>query len=69
MSRPNQQTDETMKLTDAAEALGVSDRTIRRRMADGSLPAFRVGPRLLRVRRSDVEALLVPLPSAATTGK
>ena len=54
---------ERISLQVAAEILGVSVDTVRRRIADGSLPAERIGPRLLRVRRADVEALLAPVPT------
>ncbi len=49
----------------AAELIGVTHYTIRRRIADGDLPAWRFGPRTLRVRRNDVLALLRPVPSAS----
>lgn len=48
-------------ITDAAEYLGVSEMTIRRRISDGSLPAERMGPKLLRVKWSDLDALLQPV--------
>jgi excisionase family DNA binding protein len=38
----------------AADALGVSYNTIRRRIADGSLRAYRVGPRVIRVDRDSL---------------
>ncbi|WP_166390344.1 helix-turn-helix transcriptional regulator [Nocardioides ochotonae] len=53
---------ERISLREAAAELGVSVDTIRRRIADGTLPAERIGPRLLRVRRSDVEAIARPVP-------
>lgn len=34
---------------DAAQRLGISEQTLRRRIADGSVVAKRFGPRLLRV--------------------
>ncbi|WP_441958027.1 helix-turn-helix domain-containing protein [Mycolicibacterium houstonense] len=40
----------------SASYLNVTDRTCRRYVARGLLPARRVGPRLLRVRLSDLEA-------------
>lgn len=39
---------------DAAELAGVHPATIRRRVADGTLPAKRLGPRLIRIKRSDL---------------
>jgi excisionase family DNA binding protein len=48
----------------AASRLSVDKRTIRRRIADGVLPAYTVaGTRTVRVRESDVEALLQPVPT------
>lgn len=50
-----------VSLQEAADILGVSTKTIRRYIADGSLPAERIQSRLLRVLRSDVEGLLQPV--------
>ena len=48
----------------AAEILGVTDRTIRTYIADGRLTAYRIrGSRAIRVRRSDVLALLEQVPT------
>lgn len=50
---------------EAAEYLGVTDRTIRNYVARGDLPAARVrGSRLIRIAQSDLDALLGPIPSA-----
>ena len=46
---------------DAADMLGVSVDTIRRRIADGSIRGFRVG-RAIRVCETDVWALARPIP-------
>lgn len=49
---------------EAAEYLGVTDRTIRNYIARGDLPGYRVrGSRLVRLRLSDVDALLRPIPT------
>lgn len=45
----------------AAEYLGVSKDTVRRRIADGTLRAERIGPRLIRIRQADLDALGTPL--------
>ena len=50
-------------LAQAATRAGMSVRTLRRRVADGSLPAYRTGPRMIRVRTSDVDRLMRPIPS------
>lgn len=44
-----------LSLTDAARLTRISRSTIRRAVADGSLPAYRVGNRY-RVRVTDLEA-------------
>lgn len=48
----------------AADMLAVHPRTIRRYIAAGDLPAYRIGTRHIRVRTSDVDALLTPIPTA-----
>jgi excisionase family DNA binding protein len=42
----------------------VSTKTIRRRILDGSLPAHRMGPRLLRIDSADLDKLFTPVPAA-----
>ncbi len=50
---------------EAARQYNVSTKSIRRRVADGSITAYRVGPRLIRLDLDEVEAaLLVPIPAA-----
>lgn len=48
-------------IPEAAEALGVSSKTIRRRIADGSINARKFGPRLIRVEMSSLEDFGRPL--------
>lgn len=54
----------TEALADAAVRAGVSVKTLRRRIADGTVGAYRVGPRLIRVNVADVDALFRPIPNA-----
>ena len=49
----------------AAEARGVSSRTIRRYIAAGLLPAVRFGPRLVRIDPADLDLHGRMVPSAA----
>jgi excisionase family DNA binding protein len=51
----------------AAQRLNVNPRTIRRRIADGSLTGYRVGGgRSIRVESAEVdESLLKPIPTGA----
>lgn len=49
---------------EAADYLGVSERTVRNYIARGLLPASRVrSSRLIRIRRTDLEAMLSPVPT------
>lgn len=51
-------------LTEAADRTGLSVRTLRRRIAAGMLPAYRCGPRVLRVVAADVDRMMVRVPTA-----
>jgi len=51
-------------IADAAEFAGVNPRTIRRRIADGTLIGYRMGPRLIRIDLNELDALLRPIPTA-----
>jgi excisionase family DNA binding protein len=53
-----------VSLSTAAEILGISVHTLRRRIAAGELPAFSKGRRIIRVRVGDLEKLLRRVPSA-----
>ncbi len=54
------------KIADAAKRTGVSTKTIRRRIADGTLTGYRFGPHLIRLDPAEVDALLRPIPSAGS---
>ncbi|MCV7317265.1 helix-turn-helix domain-containing protein [Mycolicibacillus parakoreensis] len=43
-----------------ADLFGCCEKTVRRYIAQGLLPAHRLGPRFLRIYRDDAEALLMP---------
>lgn len=55
-----------LSIAEAATTLNVSTKTIRRYIASGQLTAYRVGPRLLRLDRDQVAALLHPIPTASS---
>ncbi|MEO3939197.1 excisionase family DNA-binding protein [Dermatophilaceae bacterium Soc4.6] len=48
-------------IAQAADRIGVSQRTLRRRIADGSLRAYRLGPRIIRLNATEVDDLMVPV--------
>jgi len=50
-----------LTVADAATRLGVDHKTIRRMITRGDLPARRVGPRLIRIRTVDLDAIGSPL--------
>ena len=56
----------SISLSTAADILGISFHTLRRRISAGELPAFRTGRRIIRVRVTDLERLLrrVPAPGS-----
>lgn len=47
----------------AAEYADVHPITLRRWISAGRLPAFRVGPRLLKIDLNDLDAMLRPIPT------
>jgi excisionase family DNA binding protein len=57
-----------LTVTEAADELNVTERFIRKLIAEGNLDAVRVGTRLVRIRRTDLEALLHPVLSPQQRG-
>lgn len=49
----------------AGDALGLTPHSVRRLIAQGDLPAYRIGRRQIRVRVEDVTALLVRIPTGS----
>lgn len=56
---------QALDLVRAAEYLGVSVQSVRRRIKSGDLPAHRVGPRSVRVYVDDLDKLRRPITSDA----
>jgi excisionase family DNA binding protein len=52
---------ELLTVAEAAERLRVTTRFIRMLIAEGRLPAMRLGRRSIRLRRDDVDDLLRPI--------
>lgn len=53
-----------VSLDEAAEMMSLSTRTIRRRISDGTIPAYQCGRRAIRIRLDDLEAALRRIPAA-----
>jgi excisionase family DNA binding protein len=53
-----------LSLDEAAEIMSLSARTIRRRISDGTIPAYQCGRRPIRIRLDELEAALRRIPSA-----
>jgi excisionase family DNA binding protein len=53
-----------LSVTEAADYLNVTVRCIQKMIADGRLPAYKLGPRVVRLRRADIESALQPYGSA-----
>lgn len=55
--------NELLTLGKCAEEVPCHVNTIRNKVASGELPAVRIGARIIRVRRADLEALFTPYKS------
>jgi excisionase family DNA binding protein len=59
--------DDYISVQEAADDLKVAKSTVRRWIASGDLPAYRVGKRKIALKRADVAALITP--ARGYTGK
>ena len=57
-----------LSLEEAARVMSLSTRTIRRRISDGTIPAYQCGRRPIRIRLDELEAALRRIPSARWSG-
>lgn len=51
--------NDLIKLREAAEILGIHVNTVRNLIKSGQLPVYRLGTKLLRLKKTEVLALLV----------
>lgn len=52
-----------VSVNQAAEYTSVNPRTIRRRIADGTLTGYRLGSKMIRVDLNELDASLTPIPT------
>lgn len=55
-------------LSDAAECLSVTERTVRNYIARGELTGYRIGARAIRIDQRELDGLLKPIPTVGTAG-
>ena len=58
-----------LTVTQAADELAVTERFIRKLIADGQLRAVKVGARVVRIRRADLDDLLRPVRVVPRLGR
>lgn len=63
---PTVNSNEYITIPCAAKRAQVTTRTLRSWVASGLLPAYRIGPRVLRIMVADLEAIIKPVNSGAT---
>ena len=51
-----------VSIEQASNYTGLSVKTLRRRISDGTLTGYRAGPKLVRVDLNEVDAMLTPIP-------
>lgn len=61
------QDNDLLSVAEAARLLRVSPATIKRWLKDGRLPAYHLGPRYIRIRRSELTRVLTPLQREGVT--
>lgn len=58
MAKPSLLFDDALTVAEAQHKARVTERTIRRWIAQGLLPAYRVGPRRILINSADLDALV-----------
>ena len=53
-------------INEAADYLGVTERTIRTMISDGRLTGYRMGNRFIRLNLDEIDAAMVPFGGAAS---
>jgi excisionase family DNA binding protein len=58
--------DEWLTVPQACAEMKVGQRTLRRWIAEGRLPAYRMGDSLIRIKASDLDGMYQAIPTAGT---
>lgn len=66
LARPHAPTDPMLSIAAVAAELGEHTATTRRRVQRGELPAYRLGPKTIRIRRSDLDRFKYGKPVTPT---
>jgi excisionase family DNA binding protein len=56
--------DKLVSIAETADYLGVNVRSVRNMLYDGRLKGYKLGPRVVRIRLSDIDAALTPYTEA-----
>ena len=67
MPPPNE--DERLTVSEVAEELDISEKTVHRLIKSGELPAYQLTKRKIFVRRRDLSAFIESRPRVAATGR
>jgi excisionase family DNA binding protein len=54
-----------LSIRETADYLGVTTRTVHSMVSDGRLTAYRLGARVVRLRRDEIDAAMVPFGGGA----
>jgi excisionase family DNA binding protein len=65
-SLPTHVEKELLTVSEISEQYGLHPNTVRGYYRSGQLPAVNLGPRMIRIRRSDIEQLLTPYQAEAS---
>lgn len=68
IARPDTPADPMLSIADVAAELGEHRATTRRRVQRGELPAYRLGPKTIRIRRADLDRFKYGQPVTPTWG-
>ncbi len=57
-----------ISIAETAEQWDTTERFVRACISRGEIPAYRIGARMIRLKRAEVESFARPIPTAAVGG-